>query len=212
MMEKYLKAGIMAFAVVVLTYMLAWMTSNSRQIKGTVESEIHAAVHGGNILALALVAFFAVIREGFETVLFLGALYGAEMDLYVMTGALLGLALALLTTMALFRGMRGLRITTFFKVTSLLVILISAGLLANMIGMLEDIRAIPLVWPRIIDFSWLMDDSSTVGIFLKALFGYTSRPSLTQALAYGVYILLTYLFIFRDATKPSEGPSLAHAR
>ncbi|MDH5639494.1 MAG: FTR1 family protein [Nitrospinota bacterium] len=214
LMEKYLKAGIMGFAVIVLTYVMAWMSRNSRVIKGAVEQEINTAVSAGNMIALMLVAFFAVVREGLETVLFLGALYGGGMDTSVLAGVALGLALSLLAALALFRGMKGLPVKTFFRVTGLLVLVISAGLLVNMIGILQDINAIPLLAPGIIDLSWLLDDNSTFGIFLKALFGYTARPSLAQVLAYTLYITVAYLLIFRkkDAEKPLDQANLAHAR
>jgi len=214
LMEKYLKAGIMGFAVVVLTYVMAWMSRNSRMIKGAVEQEINAAISAGNMAALMLVAFFAVVREGLETVLFLGALYGGGMDSGVLAGVALGLALSLIAAMALFRGMKGLPVKTFFRITGLLVLVISAGLLINMIGILQDINAIPLLAPGIINLTWLLDDGSPFGIFLKALFGYTSQPSLTQIVAYICYMTVAYLAIFRekDHEKPVEEANLAHAR
>ena len=214
LMEKYLKAGIMGFAVIVLTYVMAWMSRNSRMIKGAVEQEINAAVSTGNMAALMLVAFFAVVREGLETVLFLGALYGGGIDTGVLVGVALGLALSLVAAMALFRGMKGLHVKTFFRVTGLLVLVISAGLLVNMIGILQDINAIPMLAPGIVNLTWLLDDNSPLGIFLKALFGYTARPSLAQVLAYAFYIILAYLLIFKekDTNNQVDEANLAHAR
>lgn len=208
--EVYVKIGVMAVAVVVLTYVLVWMAHNSRSIKSSVEAGIEDAVSAGSVFALVAMAYLAILREGFETVLFLGAIYGGGMGMEVFYGGVAGLALALAVTAMVFRGLRMFELRTFFRVTGVLVLLIAAGLLMNMTGMMQDIGLLPVVKKAVFDISWLMDDSSETGIFFKALFGYTSAPSLLQILAYPLYITSVYFLVFRDgrAVKKNE---LAHA-
>lgn len=186
--ELYIKIVIMSFAVVVLTYMLFWMANNSRHIKGSVEKKLDNIVGAGSVFALVFMAYLAILREGFETVLFLGALYGAEMGSDALWGSLIGLGLALSVTTAIFKGMRRVPIKMFFKLTGALVLVIAAGLLNNVVGIMQDINLLPVVKSAIFDLRWILDDSSEVGIFFKALFGYTSMPSLMQIVAYTVYI------------------------
>lgn len=208
--EVYVKIGVMAVAVAVLTYVLVWMARNSRSIKSSVEAGIENAMSAGNVFALVAMAYLAILREGFETVLFLGAIYGGGMGMEVFYGGMAGLALALAVTATVFRGMRMFELRTFFKVTGALVLLISAGLLMNMTGMMQDVGLLPVVKKAVFDLSWLMDDSSEAGIFFKALFGYTSAPSLLQIVVYPLYITSVYALVFRDwgAVKKNE---LAHA-
>ncbi|MGL6005712.1 FTR1 family iron permease, partial [Aeromonas sobria] len=75
--ERYnhlLMAGILIFATLVLTYMAIWMQKQAKSQVGAMTARIDAAIDGGNLFGLVLLAFLAVMREGFETVLFFSAL------------------------------------------------------------------------------------------------------------------------------------------
>lgn len=193
--ELYLKLGIMGFAVVVLTYMVIWMARNGRNIKGDIEKSLESVASTGSVMALVLMSFLAILREGFETVLFLGALFGNEMDAPVFYGGALGLVIAFAVSVVIFKGMRNIPIKKFFTITGALIMLISAGLLINMIGILQDIQIVPVLKPALFDLSWLMIDSSEIGIFFKAFFGYTHNPSLIQVLSYCFYFLIITLLL-----------------
>lgn len=208
--ELHIKIGIMAFAVVVLTYMLIWMARNSRHIKGSVEKQLDDIVSAGSVFALAFMAYLAILREGFETVLFLGALYGNEMGAPALYGSVIGLLLAFGVTLAIFKGMKQVPIRMFFKITGALILVIAAGLLNNMIGIMQDINLLPVIKSTVFDISWLMSDSSDVGIFFKALFGYTSQPSLLQITGYIMYITGSVYFLSRTG-RPAIKEELAHA-
>lgn len=202
--ELRLKIAIMGFAVVVLTYMVVWMSRNSRSIKGNVERVMDIAVSTGSVATLVFMAYLAILREGFETVLFLGAIFGDNMQAPVFYGGAIGLVLSLVATIALFRGMRQIPIKMFFKVTGGLIVVIAAGLCVNVVGVMQDINMLPFVKASLFDIGWIMNDSSSVGIFFKALFGYTHSPSLMQVTAYLSYLTLAIWLLNRDvAEKPS---------
>lgn len=190
--ELYLKVAIMGFAIVILTYMVLWMAKNSRNIKGEVEKALETAVSTGSVVTLVFMAYLAILREGFETVLFLGAVFGDSMQAPVFYGGALGLVIALVVTVALFKGMRNIPIKMFFKVTGGLILVIAAGLSINMVGVMQDINLLPVFKAGLFDLSWLMRDTSEVGVFFKALFGYTHSPSLMQVIVYLSYFLFTF--------------------
>lgn len=191
--ELHIKVGIMGFAVVVLTSMVIWMSRNGRDIKGKLEKDLDRAISTGSVLTLVLMSYLAILREGFETVLFLGALFGDEMQAPVFYGGALGLVLAVAVSIAIFKGMRNFPLKTFFNITGALIMLIAAGLLTNMIGILQDIHLVPVLKPALFDIGWLMIDSSEIGIFFKALFGYTHSPSLIQVISYVSYVAVILL-------------------
>ncbi len=195
--ELYLKVTIMGFAIIVLTYMVIWMARNGRNMKGEIEKNLEHVISTGSVLALVMMSFLAILREGFETVLFLGALYGNEMSTPVYYGGIIGLIMALIVTVAIFKGIRNLPIKQFFNITGGLIMLIAAGLLSNMVGILQDINIIPVLKQSVFDLSWLMVDSSEIGIFFKALFGYTHSPSLAQVASYTVYFIIILLLYSR---------------
>ncbi len=195
--KLYLKLVIMGFAVAVLSYMILWMSRNSRNVKGEVERAVENAVTTGSMVTISLIAYVAILREGFETVLFLGAIFGDEMSAPVLYGGVLGLVIALAVTVGFFKGMRTLPLGVFFKMTGVLILLISAGLLSNMVGIMQEIRLLPVVNEALFDLSWFISASSEPGIFLKALFGYTPAPSLLQALSYITYFVFALAVLYR---------------
>ena len=190
--ELHLKIAIMGFAIVVLTYMVIWMTKNSRNIKGNVEKTLESAISAGSVFSLMFMGYLAILREGFETVLFLGAVFGDSMQAPVFYGGALGLVISLIVTITLFSGMRNIPIKMFFKVTGGLILVIAAGLSINMVGVMQDINLLPVFKAGLFNISWFMSDTSEVGIFFKALFGYTHSPSLMQIIVYLSYFLITY--------------------
>src|SRR5512147_966297 len=51
-------------AVAVLTWMIFWMRRQSVSLKSDLQNQVKAAVSRGSMWGLALIAFFAVVREG----------------------------------------------------------------------------------------------------------------------------------------------------
>jgi high-affinity iron transporter len=77
--QEALEGVTMALAAVVLFYVSYWLLSKMEVAKWNrfVRSKVQDALTSGSALALASVAFLAVYREGFETVLFYKALFVA---------------------------------------------------------------------------------------------------------------------------------------
>ena len=62
-------------AVAGVTYMVVWMRRHARELKGHLERHAADALVAGSTLALVGMAFFAVIREGMETAIFMLAAF-----------------------------------------------------------------------------------------------------------------------------------------
>ena len=75
--REALEGGVMLVAAAVLFYVSYWLISKVETVAWTrfVKGQIQRAVESGSGLALGGVAFLAVYREGFETVLFYKALF-----------------------------------------------------------------------------------------------------------------------------------------
>jgi high-affinity iron transporter len=76
----------------------------------------------------------------------------------------------------------------FFQVTGFLLILFAAGLVAHGVHEFNEIAIIPSVIEHIWDANAFLPADSILGQLMKALFGYNPTPSLTEMLAYAVYI------------------------
>jgi high-affinity iron transporter len=187
--------GILLFASGVLTYMAIWMQRQARARTSAVQRQLDAHVGTGNLVGMVSLSFAAVLREGFETVLFFSALAYAPQGLRFesgVTGGLLGLAASIAVVYFLLRGTRRVPLTAFFKYTSLLLIVIAAGLLSSSIDMMQSIDWLPVLSQRVFDISWVLRDDQGIGVFLRALFGYNASPS---GLQFGVWACYMALFV-----------------
>ncbi len=199
-------------AVVVLTYMIFWMTEHSKRIRGELQEKIDVAITKGELFGITILAFIAVFREGLETVLFLTAAFFLD-PFGVVVGVILGSTIVLLLAVLLMRGAYRLDISKFFRYTSVLLILFAAGLAGY--GVHELIEAgegsgIEFgVWsqhaydinpPMNPDGSYpLLHENGVIGSVFKALIGYDGNPEWLRVIIYigywlivGTYVLKTY--------------------
>jgi high-affinity iron transporter len=195
-------------AVGVLTWMIFWMRRQARFIKGDLEQRVDLALASRSALALGLLAFFVVLREGLETALFLFATFRAPTTgstAVALLGAVLGLAAAAALGYLMYRGAVRLNLRTFFKVTGALVLLVGAGLLASGVRELQEVGWLPLGMGTAFDISRFVPDSGP-GLPLRALFGYNADPSWLETLSWAAYLLAVGFFFFRPQPRPAPIP------
>ena len=80
-----------------------------------------------------MMVFFAVAREGLESVFFLLAAFQQDVGIWPPLGAMLGLATAVVLGFLLYWGGIRLNLGAFFKWTSLFILFVAAGLAAGAI-------------------------------------------------------------------------------
>jgi high-affinity iron transporter len=212
--ETYLKISIMFISAILLTQMVLWMAEHSRDMKKNVEGKMDRFITTGNVVGMVIHSFLVVLREGVETVFFFAAITGGNIGAAMQGwGALTGVVIAAFVSYIFFKGTMRIPLKTFFKVTGAFIILIAAGLLVQGISMLQDLNIIGSVMPHVYDLTWLLPEHpidyqhylrdhgvapilpGDVGVFLKALFGYSSMPSLEEVIAYVGYFVVVYLLI-----------------
>ena len=120
--QESLEGGVMLAATAMLFYVSYWLLSKMEVAKWNrfVKGRVQDAVSSGSALALASVAFLAVYREGFETVLFYKALFvtGAGSVLPVVLGMVLGGVCLAAVYLAINRWGVKIPLKPFFGVTS----------------------------------------------------------------------------------------------
>jgi high-affinity iron transporter len=154
-----------------------------------------------------LLVFVAVVREGIETVIFLGAASLASPDNNAI-GALAGIVVAILLGYAMFAGSRKVNLKTFFNVTSILLILFAAGLVGRGIHELQEAHVVP----EVIEHVWnlnppvnpdgsypVLHENGLIGGLLRSLFGYSASPSLVEVIGYLGYLTVVWL-VWRRST------------
>ena len=191
--EGIFEGATMFLAVGVLTWMIFWMRYQARLIKTSLEQDVQQAVETGTRWGLMLVAFIAVFREGVETALFLSAAAFASDGQGTLIGAALGLTAAILIGFLIYASTARLNIRLFFNITSVLLLLFAAGLLANGIHEFQEAGVIPTVNGQLWDTNNLVDENSSLGQMLKAVVGYNGNPSLVEVVAYFSYWIAVLL-------------------
>lgn len=191
--EQIFEGATMFLAVVVLTGMIFWMHYQARLIKTSLERNVQDAVETGNRWGLMLVAFIAVFREGVETALFLSAAAFASDGQGTIIGAFLGLAAAVLIGLLIYASTARLNIRLVFNITSVLLLLFAAGLLANGIHEFQEAGLIPTVIGQLWDTNNLVDENSSLGQMLNAVVGYNGDPSLEEVVGYFGYWIAVLL-------------------
>lgn len=193
--EEIYEGFLMLLAALMLTWVIFWMRKQSSSIEKEIETDVKAA---GSSTALFFVAFLAVLREGLELVLFLMAARFASDATVTYLGAALGLITAVFVGWLLFTGSKQLNLRNFFKITNILLIIFAAGLVAYGVHEFNEVGWILPVIEHIYDINSLINENSIFGLLLKAVFGYNGNPSLTESLAYLLYIMgLSAVFYFR---------------
>jgi high-affinity iron transporter len=218
--EPLLEGIFSVIAIAMLSWMLVWMTRQARFMKAQVEGTISAALQdknaGWGVFTLILVA---VLREGFETVLFIAANF--QQGLVPAFGAIAGVLTAAVLGVLLFRWGVKINIRLFFKTMGVLLLLIVAGLVvgalenfdiafANLAQMDRSSQGLCFYYERftkhpscilgarVWDTSKILPDDKFPGLVFKALFGYRENLFIVQAVAYVIFLLTIGSVYFRS--------------
>jgi high-affinity iron transporter len=214
-------------AIALLSWMLIWMTQQARSLKAEIEGNITSAIKqdtnaGWGVFGLI---FIAVLREGFETVVFIIA--NLQQGLVPVLGAIAGLVGAVAIGFLLFKWGVKINIRTFFQVMGVLLLLIVAGLVVGALRHFDQAAAALaqmnpqseglcfyydhfakdpscLLGPRVWDTTSVLPDNKFPGVVLKALFGYRSKIYLVQAVAYLVFLFTIGSIYFNSLSVPAD--------
>lgn len=193
--EQIFEGLTMFLAAGILTWMIFWMNRQARYLRQRLEDGVYRAAGRDGKRGLFALAFFAVLREGIELALFLTATVFASNAVQTTLGAVLGLGTATLLGWSLFATTVRLDLRRFFQVTGALLILFAAGLIAHGVHEFNEVGWIPAVIEHVWDLNGVLNEKTTLGELLKALFGYNGNPSLTEVLAYLLYFAGMGLFL-----------------
>lgn len=189
-----------ALAVVFVTWMIFWMKSQSKQLARALRDQIDKSLAKSDFALLAI-AFTAVIREGFETAVFLWSAGRATSTAdNPVIGATLGLLVAAAAGWLMFKGALKINFTKFFTYTGGFLVLVSAGILAYAVKEFEEVFALPLQ-DKSYDLSAILPKESPIESILHGLVGFNASPSMLQSLVWFAYLIpVGFLFLKKSKT------------
>ncbi|MFT3715856.1 MAG: FTR1 family protein [Gordonia sp. (in: high G+C Gram-positive bacteria)] len=196
--QEMLETVIGVVAVIFVTSMIVWMNNNSFKMKGELESEAAEALKTGGY-AMVTMAFLAVLKEGFETSVFLLAAIQASgsSGFYGLAGAVLGIAISVGIGYAIYVGGVKINLGRFFKITGVFLIFVAAGLVMSALRTGHEAGWVNIGQQQVADFSSWMPKNSIQGAFLSGMFGLQSDPRLIEVVgwfAYAVPVLIIFLW------------------
>lgn len=182
-------AGTTSFiAVALVTWMVFWMKRTARVLKSELHGKVDNALTAGP-LTLAGVAFFAVLREGLETALFIYANFRTVDGTTSATiGLLLGFVIAIALGWAIFKSAIRLNLSKFFTYTGIALIVVAAGVLSYGVHEFQELGWLPgpdaFVWDVT---SWLPKESLVAGV-LSGTVGFDTTTSWLQLVIWAIYL------------------------
>ncbi len=207
--EQLIEGSLAIAAAAVLTWMIFWMRGHSRGIASTLHSRIDEAIDR-SFVALAIVAFVAVAREGFETVLFLlGSETASNSGTEVVVGGAIGLVISAVLGVLFYLGSDRIDLRKFFNVTGLLLILFAAGLAAKSVHEFRELFELEGGWysepvweitSGPLATGWTYD-------FLKGLFGWSSDPERIRVVTYFAFLIPALRFYYRKPAPSTASPT-----
>ncbi len=193
--QELFEAIVGLIAVSVLTSMVFWMRKAARSIKGELQASVDAAFEdGGHGMALVGMVFFAVAREGLESVFFLLAVFQQSPDAYAPLGALLGLVAATAVGYGVYAGGVRLNLRKFFRWTGIFILFVAAGILAGSLRALHEAGLWNHLQATAFDLSGALPVDSAVGALFSGILGYQDAPTVGEVAVYVVFLAVTLIF------------------
>jgi high-affinity iron transporter len=189
-------------ATALVSLMVFWMKRTARTIKGELESKVETALPLGG-LALMSAAFFAVVREGLETALFLFSNFKTvSKDFGPSLGLILGLIAAVLLGVAIYRRSIRINLSKFFAITGTALLVIAGGVLAHGVREFQDLG----ILPGDHSFSWhLNNPNNIIESFLSGTVGISTDVTWLQLGVWAVYLgLILPLFLAPASSAKSQ--------
>lgn len=236
--QKLFEGITMFLAAVVLSWMIIWMTRQSKNIQSDIQNKVNRIISNQEKASITFLVFISVAREGAELVLFLYASYigivveaGVAAALSAISiGFFTGLLFASMMSFLVFKTTRNLDIKKFFQVTSIILIVFAAGLLAHGVHEIYEFLEISgssfvnnIIWIEVWNvnntiigdvltllFGWSYDplnparfEKSAIGGIIVGLFGWNDNPSFIEVLVYCLYYFIIAIAI-KFLSAPAE--------
>ncbi len=205
-------------AVGFVTVMVFWMKGAARTMSGELKGRLDRALELGP-LAIALVGFLGVGREGLETAIFFYATAQAAGagNTLPLAGWAVGFAGAIVAGHLMYRGVLRVNLATFFRWTGVGLVLVAGGILSYGVHDLQEARVLPGLTTLAFDVSHVVDPGSWYAVLLKGTLNLTPRTTVLQAVVWVAYVA-TVLVLFLRPGHPaptadaSPGATAAPAR
>jgi len=208
--QELLGGSLSIVAVAFVTAMIFWMRKASKSIAAELRGKMDEALDVGP-LAVLLLSFLAVGREGLETaVFFYSAVQTAQSGTtQPLIGFSVGIAFAVVIAYLLYRGAVRFNLAKFFMITGVLLVFVAAGVLGYGLHDLQEARFLPGIGTLAFDASDALPETSWYGALFKGIFNYSQQTTVLQAIAWVAYVAVVLPLFLKPAKKAAAVPVAA---
>lgn len=190
---SYLQGFLPVVAAVLMLQMIVWMNQHGVEINNKISNiqQNKFAV----VLPIFILIFVSLVREGFETVVFLSGLAMSfesprEAVRVLGAGLIAGLFLSLLTAGVVAFGKKFINIGLFFFITNLVLLYIASDMLKLGLGQLIDISVVPVFNVSYAKWAFILLGAIFMRKQIFTVFGKIKNISRLQKISVVVVVLL----------------------
>jgi high-affinity iron transporter len=183
-------------AIFFVTGMIMWMNTHAAGMKKELEAEAAEALGRGSAYALAGMAFLAVLREGFETSVFLLATFSAAQSaLLAAAGACIGLLMAVAVGWGIYAGGVRVNLSRFFRFTGAFLILVAAGLVITSLRAAHEAGWLNAGQQATVNLSWLVAPGTVQSALVTGVLGIPADPRRVEVIGWLAYLIPVALYV-----------------
>lgn len=198
--QEAMESVIGAIAVFFVTGMIMWMNTHAHNMKKALENDAAQAISQSSAWALASMAFLAVLKEGFETSVFLLATFSvAQSAMWAAVGAVIGLLVSVVIGCGIYFGGIRINLSRFFRFTGLFLILVAGGLIITALLTAHEAGWLNIGQQRVADLSWLVPPGTIRSALMTGVLGIPSDPNQIQTAAWLLYIVIVSVMVYWPA-------------
>jgi len=206
--QEMLETVIAVVALVMVSFMIVFMRRHARSMKADLQSKAEVALAAGSATALVLMAFLAVLREGFETAVFLLATFDSSRSRGAsLIGAILGLVVAVVIGWLTYRGGTRVNLGRFFIATALVLVVVAAGLASFAAHSAHEAGWLNSAQGESFDATAFIKPGSVRSALITGVLGIQPRPRLAEVIAWVGYLVPMVLVVLW----PKRAPRAASA-
>jgi high-affinity iron transporter len=204
--EELFEGTFMVITAALVSWFLLWIIKQKKVVE-RLEHDVKVKIEKNETFGLFMLAFISTLREGVEAVLFMAGIYISTGALSL-TAALLGIVAAVIVGMLVFEYAIKFNINLFFKATTVVLVLLAAGLFSQGLHELQEAKVLPTFVEHVYDINPpknpdgtypLLHEKGAVGSIFKGLIGYDGNPSDLQFLGYIAYLVAIY-YIYKKTS------------
>ena len=195
--DELFDSCVILLTAIIISWTVVWMQGYTKKIKSDL-GEISKKITTGTASKILLVAIVAttILREGAEIILLIYGISSASLSAseYII-GLVVGSTSGFVVGMIIYSGLVKFAGKYIFRISTVLLILIAAGLASEAAGILTSSGIIDFYRETLWDTSWIVDNSSMIGKLLRITVGYDSKPNGMQIIFYFTTIIFTLIMM-----------------